>query len=157
MKTILKTCLFTAAIAVAGCANTMPKTSSDAALQDSLSAVPGVIMVQVEGFKAQEGQVSLALFDEAGYKGGAPVRGKNADVMGEVVTVKFDGLPTGEYGIKLYQDVDLNGKMNTNAFGIPTEPYAFSNNAKGMMGPAKWDAAKFTVTETGAVQRISFK
>ena len=157
MKTILKTCLFTAVIAVAGCANTMPKPSSDVALQDSLNAVPGVIMVQVEGFKVQQGQVSLALFDEAGYKGGAPVRGKNADVSGEVVTVKFEGLPAGEYGIKLYQDEDLNGKMNANAFGIPTEPYAFSNNAKGMMGPAKWDAAKFTVTETGAVQRISFK
>ena len=144
-------------MAVAGCTNTMPSSSCDAVLKDSSNAVPGVILVQVHGFKKQEGQVSLALFDEAGYKGGAPVRGKNADVTGEVVTVKFEGLPAGDYGIKMYQDVDRNGKMNANAFGVPTEPYAFSNNAKGMMGPAKWDAAKFTVTEGGAVQRISVK
>ena len=157
MNTISLTCLITAAMAVAGCTNTMPRSSSDAVLKDSSNAVPGVILVQVHGFKKQEGQVSLALFDEAGYKGGAPVRGKNADVTGEVVTVKFEGLPAGDYGIKMYQDVDRNGKMNANAFGIPTEPYAFSNNAKGMMGPAKWDAAKFTVTEGGAVQRISVK
>jgi len=51
--------------------------------------------------------------------------------------------------------VDGNGQMNSNAFGIPSEPYAFSNNAQGTMGPAKWDAAKFIVTADGAVQIIS--
>lgn len=157
MKTTLKASLITASIAVAACVNTVPTPSSEAALPDNLSAIPGVIMVQVHGFKVQEGQVSIALFDEAGYKGGAAVRGKNANVTGETVTLKFEGLPAGEYGIKMYQDVDSNGQMNANAFGLPTEPYAFSNNAKGMMGPAKWNAAKFMVTEAGAVQRISLQ
>jgi len=103
----------------------------------------------------QEGQISVALFDEAGYKGGAPLRGQNADVTGESVTLNFEGLPAGEYGIKMYHDADENGKMNANAFGMPTESFAFSNNATGTMGPAKWEKAKFTVTEAGAVQLIS--
>ena len=32
------------------------------------------------------------------------------------------------------------------AFGMPTEPFAFSNNAVGNMGPAKWDRARFEVS-----------
>ena len=157
MKTIFKMNLITAAVALAGCASTASTLPNSAENTDSLSAVPGMILVQVDGFKVQEGHVSAALFDEAGYKGGPPVRGQNVDVTADTVTLKFEGLPAGEYGIKLYQDVDKNGKMNANMFGLPTEPYAFSNNAIGMMGPAKWDAAKFTVTEDGAVQRISFR
>jgi uncharacterized protein (DUF2141 family) len=38
---------------------------------------------------------------------------------------------------------------------MPTEPFAFSNNAKGRFGPAKWDDARFEVTEDGAVQIIT--
>lgn len=155
MKTILKLSLITAVITAAGCVNVVSSPTRAPAVTESTIAVPGTVTVQVDGFEKQEGQISVALFDEAGYKGGAPVRGQNADVNAEKVTLKFEGLPAGEYGIKLYQDVDANGKMNTNAFGIPSEPFAFSNNARGTMGPAKWDVAKFTVTEAGAVQSIS--
>lgn len=155
MKTILKLSLITAAIAATGCVNVVSQPSRAPAAIERVTAVPGTLTVQVDGFEKQEGQVSVALFDEAGYKGGEPVRGQNVDVNAESVTLKFEGLPAGEYGIKLYQDVDRNGQMNANAFGIPSEPYAFSNNATGTMGPAKWDAAKFTVTADGAVQQIS--
>ena len=155
MKKILKLTLVTAVIAATGCVSVVSAPTRAPAATESVSAVRGTITVQVDGFEKQEGQVSVALFDEAGYKGGAPVRGQNADISAESVTLKFEGLPAGEYGIKLYQDVDGNGQMNSNAFGIPSEPYAFSNNAQGTMGPAKWDAAKFIVTADGAVQIIS--
>ena len=36
----------------------------------------------------------------------------------------------------LFHDVNGDGEMNTNPFGIPTEPFAFSNNARGSFGPA---------------------
>ena len=36
--------------------------------------------------------------------------------------------------------------MDANPFGLPTEPYGFSNNAVGNMGPASWDRARFTVS-----------
>jgi uncharacterized protein (DUF2141 family) len=157
MNMILKTSLFTAAFMAVGCAGTVVAPQSEAALPDAVSSSAGVITVKVDGLKVQGGQVSAALFDEAGYKGGAPLRGKNAEVSSGSVILKFEDMPAGEYGLKMYHDVDMDGQMNTNAFGLPTEPYAFSNNAVGMMGPAKWDAAKFTVSADGAVQDISFK
>jgi uncharacterized protein (DUF2141 family) len=40
-------------------------------------------------------------------------------------------------------DRNGNGELDTNFVGIPKEPWAFSNNASGVLGPAKWQQAKF--------------
>lgn len=105
------------------------------------------ISVTLTGVKDVEGFITAGLFNsEAGYKGGKGFRGVNADVKAETVTFTYSNLPMGEYAIKLFHDVNGDGKMGTNLFGIPTEPYAFSNNAIGKMGPAKWADAKFSIT-----------
>ena len=101
---------------------------------------------------AATGAVMVGLYDSAAsYGGGQPVRGERITVSGGAVSVTFDHLPAGDYAFKAYHDVNGDGTMNTNPFGIPTEPYAFSNNAVGNMGPARWDAAKFAVS--GAVSQ----
>ena len=51
--------------------------------------------------------------------------------------------------MRAFHDVNGDGRMNTNPFGMPTEPFAFSNNARGNMGPASWDRAEFAAA--GAV------
>jgi len=56
----------------------------------------------------------------------------------------FEDLPAGDYAMKAFHDVDGDGRMATNPFGMPTEPFAFSNNAVGNMGPAGWDRAHFS-------------
>ena len=50
----------------------------------------------------------------------------------------------GDYGIKVLQDENSNGKMDTKWGMIPAEPYGFSNDAPAY-GPADWDAAKITL------------
>lgn len=70
------------------------------------------------------------------------------------MTVVFKNIPAGEYGISLYQDKNENGKLNTNFIGIPSELYAFSNNAKGRFGPAKWEDVKFSFTNKETTQNI---
>jgi len=115
------------------------------------------LTVTINNIETQQGNISAALFDEAGYKGGPQVSGMNADVTGDSVVLNFADLPAGEYGIKLFHDVNGNGEMDTNPFGIPTEPYAFSNSAVGMMGPAKWDDAKFTVQAGDNSHAITFR
>lgn len=96
---------------------------------------------------AETGAVMVALYaDEAAYESGAPSRVARVDVArGERVAV-FENLPAGAYGMKAFHDVNGNGKMDVNPFGMPTEPFAFSNNAVGNMGPARWDRARFDVS-----------
>lgn len=95
---------------------------------------------------AETGAVMVALYDaEAAYEGGAPARVARVDVATGQREAVFD-LPAGAYGVKAFHDVNGNGKMDVNPFGMPTEPFAFSNNAVGNMGPAKWDRARFEVS-----------
>lgn len=105
---------------------------------------------------ADTGAVMVALYDGTGYNGGQPVRSARIDVAAGQRTVSFAGLEAGEYGIKAFHDVNGDGEMNRNPFGMPTEPYAFSNNAVGNMGPAGWDRARFTV-QGATAQTISIR
>ena len=118
-------------------------------------ASAGTLTVTLEDIKKTKGTVQMGIFDESGYETGEAVNGANVTIDEATETVTIEGLAPGFYGIKMFHDVNDDGEMNTNPFGMPTEPYAFSNNAKGRFGPAKWDAAKFEVTADGAVQTIS--
>ncbi len=143
--------------ALAACATSemtqpMPVTS-DAVVADATTL--SKVTVNVTGFKAQQGFVMAALVDAEGYQGGNPLRGDRVAVDSDTVTMTFEGLAAGDYAIRMYHDVNGDGDMNTNAFGMPTEPFAFSNNASGTMGPAPWSKAKFTVSGD-TVQNISF-
>jgi uncharacterized protein (DUF2141 family) len=107
---------------------------------------------------APTGRVMVALFNnEANYGGeGQPVRYAMIDAAGASRQVRFEDLPDGDYAMRAFHDVDGDGKMKTNPFGMPIEPFAFSNNAAGNMGPASWERAKFAATGA-VVQTISLK
>ena len=106
---------------------------------------------------AETGAVMVVLYDsEAAYSGGPAIGQRRLDVAAGERTATFDGLPAGDYAAKAFHDVDGDGELNTNPFGIPTEPYAFSNNAVGNMGPASWDRARFPVSGATA-QTISLR
>ena len=51
-----------------------------------------------------------------------------------------------------FYDKNGNGKLDTNFLGIPKEPTAMSNNAKGSFGPPKFKDAKFTLTANTTIQ-----
>ena len=106
---------------------------------------------------AERGAVMVALYDsEAGYAGERPVGRQRLDVAAGQRTAVFEGLPAGDYAAKAFHDLNGDGEMNFNPFGIPVEPYAFSNNAVGHMGPARWDQARFAVSGATA-QTISIR
>jgi uncharacterized protein (DUF2141 family) len=63
-------------------------------------------------------------------------------------------VPAGTYAIKVFHDTNGNGILDTNFFGVPTEPYGFSNGARPTFGPASFDEAKFTVRESAQTVRI---
>ena len=99
----------------------------------------------------QTGTVNIVLYDsETAFEGGQPVRMARLDVAKGETSIRFEGLPAGDYALKSFHDVNGNGRMDTNPFGMPIEPFAFSNNAVGNMGPAKWDRAHFSVSGTAS-------
>ena len=111
----------------------------------------GELTVTFQSLKTKTGAVMLSLASsEAAYDDKAPITAQAmAPVSGETAVAAFKGLAPGRYAIKAFHDVNGDGKMAMNPFGMPTEPFAFSNNAHGNMGPAKWAEASFEV-KTGA-------
>lgn len=120
------------------------------------SAAPTAdLTVTVSGLKPK-GTLRLGLFaSQADYEAGRSVTGTISAVTASSVTFTLPGLPAGTYAIKFYHDANDNNRMDTNPFGMPTEAYGFSNNAKGRFGPADWEKAAFELTAGGGVQVIA--
>lgn len=115
------------------------------------------LKVRFTGLHPATGFVMAGVYasQEAFDKHGAPLQGIRVAVSGDSAEATID-LPAGHYAIKAFQDVDADSKMGMNPFGIPTEPYGFSNNAVGHMGPPAWSDAAFDVAPgAGAVQTIA--
>ncbi|MFY8141718.1 MAG: DUF2141 domain-containing protein [Caulobacter sp.] len=129
-----------------------------AALAAEPAAEPATLTITFEGITQVSGEIRGQLFaSEAAYggKGGAPAAMFALPVAGGSVSTTVTGLAPGRYAIRAFHDVDGDGQMGANPFGIPTEPFAFSNNARGAFGPATWSDAAFEVAcDTTAVITI---
>ena len=103
-----------------------------------------------------EGRVLIAIYDsEASVdRGGAPVRALEARPG---APVHVEGLAPGRYGVKAFHDLDGDGEMGSNPFGVPTEPYAFSNGTRPHGGPPAWREAAFEVPASGAIHTLTFR
>ncbi len=96
-------------------------------------------------FKNNEGVVKVGLYNFEGTFLGKTFKKLESKIKDKKAIVTFEGLEKGEYAVSIYQDENLNGTMDTNFMGIPTEDYMASNNTKGFMGPPKYENAKFTI------------
>lgn len=102
-----------------------------------------------------EGPVLVALFDsEKAFRGDRPVATATAQPAKGGAVAAFRGLEAGRYAVKAFQDGDGDGRLSVNALGIPKEPYAFSNNARGRFGQPGWAKASFALGAAGAAQTI---
>jgi uncharacterized protein (DUF2141 family) len=55
----------------------------------------------------------------------------------------FEDIPPGTYAIVVVHDENMNGKLDTNWLGIPTEGYGFSNNSKIVFKAPSFSEASF--------------
>ncbi len=103
------------------------------------------LTVEFSGMKSDKGSLFVALYNtevdflKKGYKG------EIAEIKNKKTVVVFKNLPKGVYAISAFHDVNDNKKMDTNFIGIPKEPIGMSNDAKGFMGPPKYNDSKFNV------------
>ncbi|MEJ7808095.1 MAG: DUF2141 domain-containing protein [Telluria sp.] len=132
-------------------------TFFSAALLASSLAGAADLTILVDDVKAATGTIMVAVFNSEGTFLRAPAKGGGAPAAPNGTTVVIKDLPEGDYAFAVYHDANANGKMDKNLLGIPTEDYAFSNNAMGKMGPPSYTSAKFTLPAAGASVRVSVK
>jgi uncharacterized protein (DUF2141 family) len=101
--------------------------------------------VEFYNIKEAKGTLRLAVFEnEEHFTARSPAVLEKAISINSTANIKVQipALTAGKtYSIAAFHDLNNNGELDTNMFGIPTEPYAFSNNPK-----IKWKAPVFAET-----------
>lgn len=115
------------------------------------------LTIRIDDVRSADGTVQVAVYDSAGtfLKKAAGAAGEKAVKGSTSVTVR--DLAAGDYAYAIFHDANGNGKMDANMMGIPTEDFAFSNNALGKMGPPRFDEARFTLPAAGLNATVSLK
>ena len=109
-------------------------------------AQESVIHVEVARLRNNDGQVSCSLYSSAdGFPKVAQkaVAHVVAPISEHRAVCQFPAIAPGTYAVSVFHDENSNGKLDTNLLGIPREGVGASNDARGHMGPPKFDAAKF--------------
>ncbi|GIV36875.1 MAG: hypothetical protein KatS3mg032_1254 [Cyclobacteriaceae bacterium] len=103
--------------------------------------------IRVGPLEPASGTLRVALFNSADRFMKEPFRVQELKVEGPTLNIVFYNLPEGQYAFSLYHDVNNNGKLDTGLLGIPSEPWGFSNNARGRFGPPHFNAASFKLNK----------
>ena len=127
------------------------------------------LRITVDGIRSPQGTILIGLYDslesftraiELSDKDGflndpnrfaAVALKANAAMKSAVVLTNLD---PGQYAIILFHDENGNGKLDKNALGVPTEPYGFSNNVRGFLGPPAFEEAIMEVNVGDKAVRI---
>ncbi|MGM0454257.1 MAG: DUF2141 domain-containing protein [Thermodesulfobacteriota bacterium] len=110
------------------------------------SSCPG-IHVKIPNIKNSTGNIACAIFESPE---GFP---KKFQSMAKVVILKkiqnmqaqcdFVDIPPGTYAIAVIHDENMDGKLDTNWIGVPTEGYGFSNTTIDEFGAPAFSTASF--------------
>jgi len=101
------------------------------------------LKVEITGLHNDKGIIMLQLFDE----GHNIVSQHKGTIKEKKSVIIIKNLKTSKYAIRYFHDENLNGTMDTNLTGMPTEGYGFSNDAYGMFGPKPFGSWIFEVKE----------
>jgi len=116
------------------------------------------LIVKVSNIKEIKGEMKIALYNnKSDFENQTnPVHTAQIQVTKNILEVRFDNIiPSNNYAIAVHHDVNMNGKIDTNFFGIPKEGFCFSNNAMGNFGPPSYEDCRFEVKKgTSVIQDL---
>ncbi|MEE4257236.1 MAG: DUF2141 domain-containing protein [Bacteroidales bacterium] len=107
----------------------------------------GELQLTISNIYPVEGELYIAVYDnEQDYMDIEKTAfRKIVPVDSETLVVVFENVPYGEYAISVFQDLNGNGELDEKKIGIPAEPFGFSNDARGKLGPPKYKKARFVL------------
>jgi len=117
-------------------------------LAASVVGAQNKLTVTVDGIVNPKGKIWVAVFDSINFLKQPAYYGMvNIEEGQEEVTVVIDSVASGKYAVTFFQDENGNNKLDTGAYGIPTEKYGFSNNFRPTMGPPTFNDCMIEIKE----------
>jgi uncharacterized protein (DUF2141 family) len=108
---------------------------------------PSTLEVRVDNIRQAKGQVRIAIFTEPAnfldYQNAVYLASISLRATQSAVVFELPPLAPGQYAIATYHDRNNNDQLDTNLFGIPTEPYAFSREPDSKWREPRWNEVAF--------------
>lgn len=104
-------------------------------------------VAEIAHVRVKSGPVMVAVYaDEASFRK-QPAASFKLPADKDMLAVPLCGFTSAELALIAYQDIDANGKLDTNAFGMPSEPWG-SSGPGNPMGPPSWRSSKIGLGDT---------
>jgi uncharacterized protein (DUF2141 family) len=129
------------------------------------------LRVTIHGVASSAGTLMVGLYDSEEHFRSAIANAANLGLLNDTSrlvgiamravvgtqSVVFTNLKPGAYGIIVFHDENDNGKLDENAWGVPTEGYGFSNNAEGFLAAPSFKKAAVMLDSPNRAISITLK
>ena len=102
--------------------------------------------IEVSNIQTGTGQVLIAVYNKSdGFMSEDKAIFKKSYSVSKSgsITVTLPDCKDGDYAISCFHDVNGNGVLDKNLFGVPTAPYGFSQNVRPKFRAPSWEESKF--------------
>lgn len=114
-----------------------------------LSYAQHSLSLTIDGVLSAEGNVNVALYtsQETFLKFDKVFKAVSSKAVKGVTTLIVEDIPDGNYAVAVFHDENGNNELDTNMFGVPKEPVAFSKAKMKLFGPPKFNECQFLLSK----------
>ena len=109
------------------------------------------LQIIVNNFEKLKGELRVCLTDKKEDFLKHCKYSKVVTVTNNSVSLEIANIKTGIYSISVFHDENNNGVLDTGFFGIPSEPYAFSNNPSRSFGPPNFEKCTLLINKDNQI------
>jgi uncharacterized protein (DUF2141 family) len=120
----------------------------------ALARADGCASIEVQNLRLNQGPLMVAAYTDAASFRKTAASSMQLPVSAEMMQVQLCNLSGPIVALTLYQDLNGNGKLDANAFGIPSEPWGASGKTSAMTAPT-WETAQVPLDGSTIVVKLS--
>lgn len=113
------------------------------------------LTVVVVGATADGGAIAAALYASPdGFPGKVAKAAKVSQHprTAAVDSFVFRGLAPGQYAVSVYHDLNSNGKLDANLFGVPKEPWGTSASVRPSLRAPRFEEGRIDLTTSTRIE-----
>jgi uncharacterized protein (DUF2141 family) len=114
----------------------------------------GCVQIEIQNVRAEQGMLMIAAYGDAASFNKAPLVATQMRAGAATMSFPLCGVSGTAVALTLFQDLNGNGKLDANAFGVPSEPWGASGQVAAMTAPT-WDSSAVPLDGKAIVVRLS--